>query len=56
METHREQCAKVQIYSTVRAHSTVQPEYEKKVGVPVRGAVELRGATPSQSISDQRED
>ena len=56
LETHREQCAGVQIYSTVRAQSTVQPEREKKAGVPSARSVEPRGATPSQSISDQRED
>ena len=34
LETNRKQCAGVQIYSTVRTQSTVQPEHEKKVGVP----------------------
>ena len=28
LETHREQCAGVKIYSTLRAQSTVQPERE----------------------------
>ena len=52
LETHREQCAGIQIYSTVRAQSTVQPEREKKAGVLysvlVCGAADPHGATPSQ--------
>ena len=35
LEIHREHCAGVQIYNTVRAQSTVQPEREKKAGVPI---------------------
>ena len=32
-----------------KIYSPVQREREKKAGVPVRGTVEPRGATPSQS-------
>ena len=33
LETHCEQCTRVQIYSTVHEQSTIQPECEKKAGV-----------------------
>ena len=50
LELQCEQCAEVQIYSTVRAQSRVQRERENKAGsIAVRGAVEPRRATPFQS-------
>ena len=51
LETNRKQCAGVKIYSAVPAQSTVQPEREKKAGVP---SARCRGATLSQSIRSER--